>query len=127
MAPGLDALTDAQKAEWAQAFGDYVAASYAARFDGVQRRRVSSATPRRRRGTQNVVVTSRVILAEGPPMPIDYVVRRRRRAGGSAIFSPMARSSELAQWRRGLRGLGDSGFAASIATLRQRTESFWTP
>jgi hypothetical protein len=35
--------------------------------------------------------------------------------------------SELAQWRRSLRGLGDSGFAASKATLRQRTESFLTP
>ena len=71
---GWDALTDAQKAEWAQAFADYVAASYAARLDGFNGKgfeRDAKTTTR----DQNVVVTSRVILADGPPMPLDYVVR----------------------------------------------------
>lgn len=121
-----DALTDAQKAEWAQALADYVTASYAARLDGFNGKgfeRDAKTTTR----DQNVVVTSRVILAEGPPMPLDYVVRLTPQGWKIGDILANGSISELAQWRRGLRGLGDSGFAASIATLRQRTESFLTP
>ncbi len=63
----------------------------------------------------------------GPPMPLDYVVRLTPQGWKIGDILANGSISELAQWRRGLRGLGDSGFAASIATLRQRTESFLTP
>jgi phospholipid transport system substrate-binding protein len=123
---GWDALTDAQKAEWAQAFGDYVTASYAARLDGFNgkgfERDAKTATR-----DQNVVVTTRVILADGPPMALDYVVRQTPLGWKVGDILASGSISELAQWRRSLRGLGDSGFAASKTTLRQRTDAFLTP
>jgi hypothetical protein len=60
-------------------------------------------------------------------MPLDYVVRPTPQGWKIGDILVDGSLSELAQWRRSLRGLGDSGFAASKATLRQRTESFLTP
>ncbi len=125
--PAWDGLTDAQRDEWTQGFGDYVAASYASRlveFNGKGFERDAAA---QQRGGETVVA-SRVILAEGPPMPIDYVVRQT--PGGWRIGDILANGSlsELAQWRRSLRGLAANGdFSAALATLRQRRDSFLTP
>jgi phospholipid transport system substrate-binding protein len=123
---GWDALTDAQKAEWAQALGDYVTASYAARLDGFNGKGFERDDKTQTRDG-NVVVTTKVILAVGAPMPLDYVVRQTPQGWKIGDILVDGSLSELAQWRRSLRGLGDSGFAASKATLRQRTESFLTP
>lgn len=123
---GWDALTDAQKAEWAVALGDYVTASYAARLDGFNGKGFERDDKTQTRDG-NVVVTTKVILAAGAPMPLDYVVRPTPQGWKIGDILVDGSLSELAQWRRSLRGLGDSGFAASKATLRQRTESFLTP
>ncbi len=123
---GWDKLTDAQKIEWAQAFGDYIAASYAARLEGFNGKGFERDDKTQTRDG-NVVVTTRVLLTEGPPMPLDYVVRRTDQGWKIGDILADGSISELAQWRRGLRGLGDSGFASSKATLRQRTESYLAP
>jgi phospholipid transport system substrate-binding protein len=123
---GWEALTDAQKAEWAQALGDYVTASYAARLDGFNGKAFERDDKTQTRDG-NVVVTTKVILAVGAPMPLDYVVRQTPQGWKIGDILVDGSLSELAQWRRSLRGLGDSGFAASKTTLRQRTESFLTP
>jgi phospholipid transport system substrate-binding protein len=123
---GWDALTDAQKAEWAAALGDYVTASYAARLEGFNGKGFERDDKTQTRDG-SVVVTTRVILSAGAPMPLDYVVRQTPQGWKIGDILVDGSLSELAQWRRSLRGLGDSGFAASKATLRQRTESFLTP
>jgi phospholipid transport system substrate-binding protein len=123
---GWDALSDSQKAEWAVALGDYVTASYAARLEGFNGKGFERDDKTQTRDG-NVVVTTKVILAAGAPMPLDYVVRPTPQGWKIGDILVDGSLSELAQWRRSLRGLGDSGFAASKATLRQRTESFLTP
>jgi phospholipid transport system substrate-binding protein len=106
--------------------GDYIAASYAARldgFNGVGFERDDKTVAR----DESIVVTTRVILKNGSPMALDYVVRST--ASGWKIGDILADGSisELAQWRRSLRGLNEGGYAASLATLRKRTDSFLTP
>lgn len=125
--PGWDSLTAAQRAEWEQTFGDYVAASYAARFDGFNGTGFERDAKTSSRGGETVV-SSRVILSEGAPVPIDYVMRQT--AQGWRIGDILANGSisELAQWRRALRGLAAGGdFSSALASLRQRRDAFLTP
>jgi phospholipid transport system substrate-binding protein len=123
---GWDSLTDAQKAEWAEALADYIAANYAAHLEGFNGKGFERDDKTvARDGAQ--IVTSRVILTKGPPMALDYVVRRTPKGWKIGDILAEGSISELAQWRRSLRGLSQSGFAAALATLRQRTESLLTP
>ncbi len=123
---GWDGLSEAQQAEWASTLGDYVAASYAARFDGFNGKGFERDAGTVSRGGE-IVVSSRVILAEGAPVPIDYVVRQT--AQGWRIGDILANGSvsELAQWRRSLRGLAGGDFSAGLSVLRQRRDAFLTP
>lgn len=123
---GWESLTDAQKAEWAEAFGDYIAASYAARLDGFNGKGFERDDKTSFRD-QNVVVTTRVVLTDGPPMALDYVVRQTPQGWKIGDILADGSISELSQWRRSLRGLSENGFATSKATLRKRTEAFLTP
>ncbi len=123
---GWDALSGAQKAEWSEALGDYIAASYAARLDGFNGtgfERDDKTVAR----DENIIVTTRVILKSGPPMALDYVVRPTPNGWKIGDILADGSISELAQWRRSLRGLSEGGYAASLATLRKRTDSFLTP
>ena len=125
--PGWDGLTEAQRDQWSQAFGDYVAATYAARFEGFNGKGFEPNGNAVLRGG-DTVVTSRVILADGPPMPIDYVVRQTPQGWRIGDILANGSISELAQWRHSLRGLASGGdFAAALATLRKRQESLLTP
>lgn len=124
---GWDALSEAQRAEWEQAFGDYVAASYAARFDGFNGKGFERDAKTASRGGETVV-SSRVILSEGAPVPIDYVMRQTARGWRIGDILANGSISELAQWRRGLRGLAAAGdFSSALAGLRQRRDAFLTP
>ncbi|MCI4678895.1 ABC transporter substrate-binding protein [Rhodoblastus acidophilus] len=123
---GWGSLTDAQKAEWTGALADYIAASYAAHLEGFNGKGFERDDKTvARDGAQ--IVTSRVILTKGPPMALDYVVRRTPKGWKIGDILAEGSISELAQWRRSLRGLSQSGFAGAVATLRQRTESLLTP
>jgi phospholipid transport system substrate-binding protein len=124
---GWDALSEAQRAEWEQAFGDYVAASYAARFDGFNGKGFERDAKTSSRGGETVV-SSRVILAEGAPVPIDYVMRQTARGWRIGDILANGSISELAQWRRALRGLAAGGdFSSAVAGLRRRGDAFLTP
>lgn len=123
--PGWDALTEAQKAEWSTALGDYLAASYAARLDGFNGKsfeRDDKTIPR----DGAMVVTSRVILTSGGSMPLDYVVRETPQGWRIGDILANGSISELAQWRKSLRGLG-ADYATSLKTLRERAKSFLAP
>ena len=125
--PGWDGLAEAQRDQWSQAFGDYVAASYAARFEGFNGKGFERDANAVSRGGE-FVVTSRVILTDGPPMPIDYVVRQTPQGWRIGDILANGSISELAQWRHSLRGLAAGGdFAAALVTLRQRQDALLTP
>lgn len=119
---GWDGLTDAQRAEWADALGDYLAASYAARLDGFNGKSFERDDKTISRDGA-VVVTSRVMLTSGAPMPLDYVVRETPQGWRIADILANGSISELAQWRKSLRGLG-ADYAASLKALRERTQNF---
>ncbi len=125
--PGWDGLTDAQRDEWTQAIGDYVAASYAARFEGFNGKGFETEANAVSRGG-DIVVTSRVLLTDGAPMPIDYVVRQTPQGWRIGDILANGSISELAQWRHALRGLAGGGdFASALGVLRQRRDSLLTP
>ena len=125
--PGWDELTGAQRDEWTQSFGDYVAASYAARMEGLNVKGFERDAKLVTRGDSSVV-TSRMILAEGPPASIDYVMRQTVKGWRIGDILANGSISELTQWRRSLRGLAAGGdFSAGLAVLRQRRDAFLTP
>ncbi len=125
--PGWDQLSEAQRDQWTQSFGDYVAASYAARMEGLNVKGFERDAALVTRGDSSVV-TSRMILAEGPSAPIDYVMRQTPKGWRIADILANGSISELTQWRRSLRGLAAGGdFSSSLAVLRQRSDAFLTP
>jgi putative membrane protein len=125
--PGWDELSDSQRSEWTEAFGDYVAASYAARMEGLNVTGFERDAQLATRGDASVV-TSRMTLAEGGSAPIDYVLRQTPKGWRIADILANGSISELAQWRRSLRSLAPNGdFSANLAALRQRQDSFLTP
>ena len=117
--PGWDAMTEAQRQDWTKSFGDYIAASYAARLDSLN---VKDFDPDAKSIPQgdDVIVTSRMILTDGPPAPINYVMRRTPQGWRIGDILANGSVSELAQWRRSLHG-----YKADV--LRQRKDAFLTP
>ncbi len=125
--PGWAGLTEAQRDDWTQGFGDYVAASYAARLGDFNGKGFQRDAGTISRGGELVVI-SRVILDNGPPMPIDYVVRQTSQGWRIGDILANGSISELAQWRHSLRGLAAGGaFSAALAALRQRRDYLLTP
>jgi phospholipid transport system substrate-binding protein len=125
--PAWESISESQRGEWTEAFGDYVAASYAARMEGLNVTGFERDAQLATRGDASVV-TSRMTLAEGGSAPIDYVLRQTPKGWRIADILANGSISELAQWRRSLRGLTANGdFAANLAALRQRQDSFLTP
>lgn len=123
---GWESLTDAQKAEWAEVLADYIAASYAAHLEGFNGKGFERDDKTAARDGA-LVVTTRITLDKGPPMAVDYVVRRTPQGWKIGDILAEGSISELAQWRRALRGLSQDGFDASIKALRQRTQNYLTP
>jgi hypothetical protein len=61
-------------------------------------------------------------------MPLNYVVRQTPQGWRIGDILANGSISELAQWRHSLRGLAvNDDFAAALAVLRQRRDSFLTP
>lgn len=111
--PGFDGLPD--RADWTQGFGDYVAATYAQRFEFVEAKgfeRDAKVEPR----DGALVVSTRMIPLKGEPMPIDYVVKATPQGWRIADILANGSISELTQWRRALKGL-------ALKDLRQRVAS----
>ena len=111
--PGFDDL--AERGDWTQAFGDYVAGTYAQRFEFVEAKgfeRDAKVEPR----DGALVVSTRMIPVSGEPMPIDYVVKNSPQGWRIADILANGSVSELTQWRRALKGL-------ALKDLRQRAAS----
>ncbi len=123
---GWDALTEAQRSEWAESLADYIAASYAAHLEGFNSKGFERDDKTVARGG-DLVVTSRIVLDKGPPMAVDYVARKTPTGWKIGDILAEGSISELAQWRRALRGLSQDGFAASLKALRERTQNYLTP
>ena len=70
--PGWNALSPEQKKQAAHAYGRYVAAVYATRFDGYSGERLEVTGEQKiRRGT---MVQSRIVKSDGEPVSINYMV-----------------------------------------------------
>ena len=70
--PGWNALTPEQKKQAAHAYGRYIAATYASRFDGYSGERLEVLGEQKiRRGT---MVQSRIVKSDGEPVAINYMV-----------------------------------------------------
>ncbi len=123
---GWDALTDAQKSEWTESLADYIAASYAAHLEGFNGKGFERDDKTVARDG-DLVVTTRITLDKGPPMAVNYVVRKTPKGWKIGDILAEGSISELAQWRRALRGLSRDGFDASLKALRERTQNYLTP
>src|SRR5215471_20260811 len=70
--PGWNALTPEQKKQAAHAYGRYIAATYASRFDGYSGERLEVFGEQKiKRGT---MVQSRIVKSDGEPVAINYMV-----------------------------------------------------
>ena len=70
--PGWNALTPEQKKQAAHAYGRYIAATYASRFDGYSGERLDVTGEQKiKRGT---MVQSRIVKSDGEPVSINYMV-----------------------------------------------------
>jgi phospholipid transport system substrate-binding protein len=70
--PGWNALTPEQKKQASHAYGRYIAATYASRFDGYSGERLEVLGEQKiKRGT---MVQSRIIKSDGEPVTINYMV-----------------------------------------------------
>ena len=116
--PGFDALAAAERDDWVKAFGDYVAANYAQRFEFVQAKGFGEAIAETRAG--GLVVSAKMLQVAGEPMAIDYVIKATPQGWRIGDILANGSISELTQWRRVLRGL-------SLADLRQRAEHLLEP
>jgi phospholipid transport system substrate-binding protein len=111
--PGFDDV--AERGDWVRSFGDYVAATYAQRFEFVEAKgfeRDVKVEPR----DGALVVSTRMIPVSGEPMPVDYVVKATPQGWRIADILANGSISELTQWRRALKGL-------PLKDLRQRAAS----
>jgi len=70
--PGWNSLTPEQKKQAAHAYGRYIAATYASRFDGFSGERLEVLGEQKiKRGT---MVQSRIVKSDGEPVSINYMV-----------------------------------------------------
>jgi ABC-type transporter MlaC component len=115
--PGFDASPE--RADWIGSFGDYVAATYAQRFEFLDAKGFDpDARAESRDGA--LVVTTRMISASGPPMPIDYVVKSTAQGWRVSDILANGSISELTQWRRALKGLPLKDLRQRVANLLER-------
>jgi phospholipid transport system substrate-binding protein len=117
--PGFDDLPAAKRADWAQAFGDYMAATYAQRFEFVEAKGFApDAKAEPRDGA--LVVSTAMIPVSGQPMPIDYVVKATPQGWRIGDILANGAISELTQQRRALKGLPLNDLRRRAASLLER-------
>jgi len=110
--PGWDDLPE--RGDWVKHFGDYVAATYAQRFEFIEARGFGEAKAEPRDGA--LVVSTTMLPLSGEPMPIDYVVKSTPHGWRIGDILANGSISELTQWRRALKGV-------KLADVRQRAAS----
>jgi phospholipid transport system substrate-binding protein len=116
---GWDDLAEAPRGQWSQALGDYIAATYAQRLGSFRAQGFEREAALASRA-EAFVVTTRLIPLQGAPVPLDYVMRRTPQGWRIGDILANGSISELAQWRRSLRG-------QTVEELRRRVVSLLTP
>lgn len=118
--PKWDELTPQQQAEMLSAFGDFVAATYAMRFDDLEATGFDM-TPASEQRDSETIVKTHMRMKSGAPLALDYVMTQT--AAGWRIRDVLANGSisELAHWRTLLRAYGADGADAASAALRKQT------
>jgi phospholipid transport system substrate-binding protein len=119
--PTWAGLTDAQRQQVTKSFGRYMSAIYADRFDSYrgQKFEVTGEQPT----PAGVMVTSRIIEADGKPVTVDYMMRR---SGVSWLISDIyldSAISEVATRRSEFAAiLKNQGIDGLIAALNRKAD-----
>ncbi len=117
--PGWEALPAAMRDQWTQGFGDYVAATYAQRFEFVEAKAFErDARTEERDGAQ--IVTSRLIPPKGESLQIDYVVKNTAKGWRIADILANGSVSAVTQWRRALHGMALDELRKRAASMQGR-------
>ncbi|HVJ54114.1 MAG TPA: ABC transporter substrate-binding protein [Aliidongia sp.] len=114
-------LTKDQQARLVGAFGDFVTATYAHRFDGYSGEKFET-TGTRPLGSSTLVET-RLIKSDGDPIALNYVTRQNNGQWQVVDVFLTGTISELATRRSEFSAVYQhDGFDGLLATLQQRTE-----
>jgi phospholipid transport system substrate-binding protein len=119
--PPWSSLTDGERQQVTNAFGRYIAATYAERFDSYagQKLQVTGEQPR----AAGVIVDSRIVRAGGAPVTIRYLMRQDGDAWRIADIYLSGTISEVAVHRSEFSSIIDrQGVPGLIAMLNQKAD-----
>jgi phospholipid transport system substrate-binding protein len=123
---GWDSLTPAQQEQVTKAFGRYVAATYADRFDRYSGERFEVADEKDFPG--GLIVETRIVKSDGKPVAINYLMRRDADSWHIADVYLDGSISELAVRRSEFSAiLRDQGIAGLIAALNKKSDLLSRP
>jgi len=119
--PGWNSLTPDQKKRAAQAYGRYITATYASRFDGYSGERLEVLGEQKiKRGT---MVQSRIVKSDGEPVQINYLVHDNAVGYQVRDVYVTGSISELATKRSEFATiLRSSGIDGLIASLNKKAD-----
>jgi phospholipid transport system substrate-binding protein len=118
---GWSGLTPAQQQQITESYGRYMSAVYADRFDSYHGQKLD--VTGQRQDPYGVVVTSKIIKADGDPVEVDYLMRQE---GGSWLIGDIyldGTISEVATHRSEFADiLQRQGYDGLIAALDRKSE-----
>jgi phospholipid transport system substrate-binding protein len=119
--PGWDGLTSAQQQQVTESYGRYISAVYADRFDSYHGQKLD--VTGERTNPYGVIVTSRIIKADGDPVEVDYLMRQN---GGAWLIGDIyldGSISEVATHRSEFAAiLRDQGVDGLIEALNRKAD-----
>jgi phospholipid transport system substrate-binding protein len=119
--PGWTGLSPGEQQQVVAAFGRYVAATYADRFDSYSGERLEVTGQRQAGG--NVVVQTRIVKADGDPVAIDYLMHQTGNGWQVADVYLDGTISQLAVQRSEFDAiLRRQGVAGLVARLNQKAD-----
>jgi len=118
-------LTQDQQARLVSAFGDFITATYAHRFDGYSGEKFETTGSRPLGGS--TLIETRLIKSDGEPVTLNYVTRQTNGHWQVVDVFLTGTISELATRRSEFSAVFQrDGFDGLLATLQQRTEQIAT-
>jgi phospholipid transport system substrate-binding protein len=114
-------LNDAQRHELANAFGRYITATYAERFDSFsgEKLEVTGEQPY----ASGAVVDTRIVKSDGEPVTLNYLMRENENGWQIADIYLTGTISELATRRSEFSSIiNRQGVSGLIATLNRKTD-----
>jgi phospholipid transport system substrate-binding protein len=117
--PGWSTLSPEQQGQLSNAFGKFITATYARRFDGYSGEKFE--TLGERPIGQSTLVQTRLIKSSGDPIALNYVTRQEEGRWQVVDVFLTGTISELAQRRSEFSAVfGRAGFDGLLATLMQK-------